>query len=321
MKIFESKQGVGLPSTNPLSEPNENGLIGNNELRCHKMQQDRVFILGAGISGLLSAWALEGLGVPFIILDKGPREVLPRIVPGCVYLHDGCGLPHSALQRASLWTQVIPPAPPTVVPPVSYGDRYHEKIWGATPRIPNSVDRIPIDDAGIACEFSIIFSMNHALVWLYKRYRSKVIIRNLSFSDVESLLREGKVVSTIPIGLFEPSAPRISKETWIVQIPESLRRLDGLPSIVGSTASILYNIDLSVPWYRASSMFGFTAIEFISNPGGTAAVFRKIISGPDPAKIEERYPGLILTGRWGRWQRGFLAHQTYYQMKSYFGRR
>jgi hypothetical protein len=282
------------------------------------VQRDQVFILGAGISGLLAAWALEDLGVSFIIIDKGPREALPRIVPGCVYLHDKCYLPLATLRSATLWTQVIPPSPLAMTPPASYGDLYHKKIWGTAPRVPNSVDRITIGSTGVVGEFSTIFSMNHALVWLYRRYRSKVVIRNLSLNDIEPLLREGRVISTIPIGLFEPGVPRISKETWIVQMPESLRGLDGLPSIVGATASVLYNIDPTVPWYRASSMFGFTAIEFISNPGGTAAMFRKIISGPDPTKIEERYPGLMLAGRWGRWQRGFLAHQTYYQVRSYF---
>lgn len=284
--------------------------------------QPKVAILGAGISGLLAAWALERLNIPFLVFDKGPKEALPRIVPGCVYLHDPCNLPASALRKATMWTQVLPPGPINQIPPETYSQLYHRKIWGTSyDYVQNSVDGLFVDHrTGVVGQFNQIFSMNAALAFLYARFRNKVMIKDLGADDVQLLLNAGmKVISTIPMGVFAPGKPFISKPTWITQMPETKRRPDGLPEFTGATAMTIYNVDWTIPWYRASSMFGFYSVEFIEDPGGIAAKFKKIISGPRPEDIETGYPGLMLTGRWGRWQRGFLSHQTYHDVLRRFG--
>lgn len=253
-----------------------------------------VVILGSGISGLLSAWACERNGRDFVLFDKGPIEALPRMVEGCVYLHDSCGL-EEHIRTQVLTTHVLPVKG---VPTDELSRLYHRKIWGGIPYEPNSLDRL--DWAPIE-----VYSMNDALRYLHDRYCGSLTIASIGRSDVDEWLRDGKrVISTVPLRVLFDDLDLVAKPLWTFQ-----SAVDGG---AGSSAWTVYNVDPEVAWYRMTSMFGNFSVEFIRPPTGSWRVhkFAKIITY-DATELDAYHPDLMLTGRWGRWERGFLSHQTY----------
>lgn len=255
---------------------------------------NEVIILGAGISGMLAAWACDQRDRSFVIIDRGPPEALPMLVRGCVYLHEHCDLERH-LRRQDLRTIVLPYDGPRE------GDHagiYHRKVWGDTiPYETNSIDRY--------VGTSLIYSMNDALRHLHRRYRDYIDYAIVDWSMVRRWLDMGcKVISTIPLGALFPAVPRVSRLMWTWQ--------SEVDEEAGSQAYAVYNIDPDTAWYRMSSMFGNMSIEFIRPPAGDwkVAKFKKIVSA-DMSMVDKTHPHLMLTGRWGRWQRGFLSHMAY----------
>lgn len=251
-----------------------------------------VIILGAGISGMLAAWACEQRGRSFTIVDRGPLEILPRLVRGCVYLHEPCGL-NEVIRSQILHTSVLPyPGAESAW----WSRIYHHKIWGERAYEPNSIDKY-VGEA-------VIWSMNDALAYLYSCYRDYVDIREVDWIQVRAWLDLGrKVISTIPLGALFPSIPRIGQSLWIWQA--------AMPGEQGSFAYTTYNVDPDVAWYRMSTMFGHLSVEFCQEPEGlSAARFKKIVS-VDMRDLDRLHPHLLFTGRWARWQRGFLSHMAY----------
>jgi hypothetical protein len=265
-------------------------------------------IVGAGISGLLAAWACESLGKPFRIVDSGPLSALPRLIQGCVYLHDRCNLPPEHIRSQVLSTVVLPVPPHSSLATLPPHVLYHRKIWGSDrPYTPNSVQRLPVDQPRV----TTIFSVNDALTFLTARYRDRLTIRSVRRDDVLEWVHTAYVISTIPLGILMADAPQAWTPLYIWHT--------ALPSVDGKAplAYTIYNVDPGTPWYRQTTMFGYLSVEFIHPIMPGLAVFKKIVSASDAEAFESAHPRILLTGRWGRWQR-FPLHATYHHVRRRF---
>jgi len=247
----------------------------------------------------------------FIIIDKAPMAQLPSVTAGCVYLHETCGLPDDALRMQRHSTLVLP-----------YGDGgnldriYHMKIWGLhKPFERNSVSPLVEDNDRedvIVPAVRDIWDMNRALDWLRARYEPTLFVGSVDRDAVLNFLTDGdKVISTIPLGVLFPEIRLESAVAYSYQ------------QRVGDSAQsyTVYNVDPSTDWYRMASMFGRLSIEYVEALSlllpepGKVAKFKKVVTYHHVDELARGMDGgtgrLLLVGRWGRWQRGYLSHQAY----------
>jgi hypothetical protein len=293
-----------------------------------------VVVLGSGISGLLAAWACHRSDKQVVIIDRWPAESLPRLVPGCVYLHDQCDLPNFAAPETTLLTSVVP----THLPAHEWGDAYHLKVWGESePRIPNSVDRL-----GPTGSFTTAYDLNAALGWLTDHFRSRnaLVRANVDEGDVIGLIMSGyRVISSIPLGVVFPhlqdELDKTKVPVYVFQAPST--------SKPWAQAVTLYNIDHRVPWYRMSWMFGNFSMEFNADPGpafSNAFKLHKIktfditrltsYQWADAVINFREHQGawgqswslgrMLLVGRWSTWNRSYLSHNAYRDVLSLLNR-
>ncbi len=272
-----------------------------------------IVIVGAGISGLVAAWALEELDIPFRIVDKGPRESLPRLVRGCVYFHDRCNLPESEVRSQEIRTGLLGVPGGNELPAILY----HEKVWGDKPYVHNSVERLPLSGHVI----STAWSMNDALRFLTHRYLPMIEFMELDRQEILDWSTTFKVVSTIPLYLLAPDARCEASPLWIFQGEAGYWRGKEDPDHLddptfGQVGHVIYNVDPETAWYRLSCMFGYISIEYSSKaPGMPLTKNMKIVTSPDADAFEQANPSIMLTGRWGRWARGVLGHETYHAVR------
>jgi len=245
-------------------------------------------------------------GRDFVVIDKAPSSQLPSVTAGCVYLHETCGLPDAALRVQRHTTLVLP-----------YGDGgnldhlYHVKIWGIhKPFERNSVSSLVEGDdreSVVTPTMRDIWDMNRALDWLRARYEFMLMVGNVDRDMVRKCLTDDdKVISTIPLWVLFPDVELKSALAYSHQ------------QLVGDSSQsyTMYNVDPSTYWYRISSTFGRLSIEYTtSTQPEKVAKFRKVVTYPgvdDLARTLDDGTGrLLLVGRWGRWQRGYLSHQSY----------
>lgn len=251
----------------------------------------RIAILGAGISGLLAARALEVIGFnDFKIFD---RDVDAHRMKGVHYLHDGCGL---GLLPVTLYNVVMCNDQLSIP-----ADLYAYKIFGDNPPPTNSMQKLKV--------YESIYDMRDAHAMLFDHYANKIFERSIDRKELENLSKEyDYVISTLPSNkFFEGSFP--VEMVWMKNgLPEAAYKLDKLGLFSHFT---LYNVNRNVDWYRASMVMGVSCTEL--KHGGDFQI-PKIKDG----EFTNDLPNVILAGRYARWERGYLAHQVYYDTMSTF---
>lgn len=242
----------------------------------------RVAILGAGAAGLLSAQALTDLGIEHDMFD---REI-PTVskAKGLHYLHDNCGLP---LRWVTVHNYVLG---------VKEGELPHEQYSRklGTP-LNNSLVDLPAFNTG--------YDFRQAFEILVDRHAHKVEEMFITQEKAFSLLDEyDYIISTIPLPILFPEAKCEKVERRVKKgRPEGIDQLIGLNS-----NQVIYNIDEQVNWYRYSNVLGNEWTEVVE--GGDFTI-PKIVT-TDFQSPDER---IILQGRYGKWDRKFLAHHAYYE--------
>lgn len=244
----------------------------------------RVAILGAGVAGLMSAQALTDLGIDHDLYD---REI-PTIAKakGLHYLHDNCGLP---LRWITVHNYVI-----GVEEGAIPSEQYSRKVGNSKN---NSLVNLPA--------FNIGYDFRQAFNLLVEAHSSKVIEKDVDKSFVDKVLDEGiydYVISTIPLYILFPEADCRKTDRRVKK-----GRPDGLENLVGlNDNQVIYNIDDNDNWYRYSNVLGNEWTEVIEGGDFTIPkIFTTDFESPD-----ER---IILQGRYGKWDRKFLAHDAYYE--------
>lgn len=86
-----------------------------------------------------------------------------------------------------------------------------------------------------------------------------------------------------------------------------------------SRNSIIYNGDGRVPWFRSSFLFGACSMEFGTHPRKRATkgppLDARVVIKPQGNDCDCRQQWRRV-GRYGKWQRGILAHGAYFEVNS-----
>lgn len=240
----------------------------------------KIAILGAGMTGLLAAKALKDKKVKFTIYDKDPTKLNDK---GLHYLHDNCGLP---LKPQTVYNYII--GCEKGKPPYQ---QYSQKL--GTP-LNNSLVSLP--------KSNIIYNFQEAHQILLDMMKNNIV--ELCFKPAMMgyfLEHFDYIISTIPLPIIYPQA-----KCEYVEVQVTKERPNNLPKLFG-TNQVIYNVDLDINWYRYSKVFGVEWTEVKRNGEFT---IKKVIN-TDFTPPDER---VVLLGRWGSWNRKFLAHHAYYKI-------
>jgi hypothetical protein len=171
-------------------------------------------------------------------------------------------------------------------------DTYAKKVYGRS-------------DVTVSWDFFDIgmrpaWSMQRAYDWLWDRYAEKVEHLVLGPSDISRMLPLYDLcISAIP-------APAVCMNRAHSFHHTSIYITEGLPDGELPMNTIVYNGREDDDWYRACNLFGYKFTEFGYKQ-------RHAIRGKKPISTDCNCHGskLLRVGRWGRWERGTLAHDGY----------
>ena len=247
-----------------------------------------VAILGSGMSGLIAAKALVDEGIQtFNIYDRCVSNVSQQ--KGLHYLHGNCNIP---LDPHRLENLVIKPPDMTVEANVQYS----QKVWGNDKVLNNSLVNLPAE--------TTVYNFREAFGILMTQFEHKIRKVNVD-KTVSKLFQQDYdlVISTIPLQVLFPEVTCESETVYVSEgLPDGLELKD---------FSVVYNLDMNVPWYRASKVFGQTYTEFVgANP--TAIPIKKIKTQTE-LDVTQLFmeSNLLLVGRFAEWNRKRLVHEVY----------
>jgi hypothetical protein len=236
-----------------------------------------IAILGCGPAGLLAAHGAVQMGhKPFIFSKK-----VKSMIPGAVYLHEE--IPGMTAGQ-----------PDGQVTFRREGSRegYAAKIYGDA-KAPVSWDTF---DAGTYPAWS----MQALYDRLWDEYGDSVLDTDIDQGTIKYIKAEyplvissipAKVLCHSPYHFFNGAAVWITETAWR-DCPDD---------------TIMYNGDISIPWYRTSRIFGYEATEYGAPVEGAFAGTKPTGTNCDcHAEIER-------VGRFGRWEKGVLVHHAFRQ--------
>jgi hypothetical protein len=244
----------------------------------------KVAIIGAGPCGLLAAYAVESQGCEATLYAPAVRsgflgaQVLHRAIPGLT------GVFSDAIVHIAKWGKE----------PV-----YRQKVYGSVELDgPTSWD----DYQGTLA----VWNMDSVNRLLLDQFGGKIASRFIKPAHIPMILREySAIINTAPAKVF-------------CQYPGLHSFPDVRVTIIGEAADgvapnqIVYNGTTEDDWYRSSRLFGFESTEFgmdeRPNPLGTPV--RKPLWTDCTCHVGTgtRY---YRAGRYGKWQKGVLAHDGY----------
>jgi hypothetical protein len=264
----------------------------------------KVAILGAGMSGLLAAKAcMDNKVEDFTIFDKNPKQAAEGRFAGLHYLHDNCGLP---LRREFVRNMVLG-FTDRLTPSEAYAFKLH------LPDGPNSVDKLQA--------VNVIYNpaKAHELLWEWLGHH--VVEYSVSGATINDLRRKkfDLTLSTVPLVCLYPEARCYDRTAWVMPGRPQYADLavinqeDLALPILAETQDhlVVYNVNPSVKWARYSKVFGREWTEYTTQLEGAKELFKVVTTDfkqPDTDRAKVK-----LIGRWGKWQRGYLMHQAYYE--------
>jgi hypothetical protein len=248
-----------------------------------------VAILGAGMSGMVAAKALDDMSIGFDIYDKLETNVSQQ--KGLHYLHGDVGLGLQPHRVKNFVTRDVKQQMPDYY-------TYSVKVWGAPIVLNNSMRNLPED--------TIVYNFGEAYTMLSKKYDARIIKLEYKPGMLSAFQSDyDLVISTLPLSIMFPEYKCESKTVWVKdQMPENVELND---------FTVMYNIVEGVPWYRCSKIFGQVYTEYVDRQDDCFPV-HKIITCKE---LQNDYIRLImnqrvlLVGRFAEWNRKRLAHQIY----------
>lgn len=261
-------------------------------------------VLGCGPTGLLTAHGLvtgaeeRGIDLKLLIFSAKRKSELY----GCQYLHKpipGLRLPWERVQYKL----------------VGSIDGYRRKVYGDEEDVAVSPELLETSHTA--------YDIRAAYDQLWKLYEPAVtdyFFSQGSWALLDRRLWEdgiGLVFSSLPAPVLcqenqagEASGCTFSsQQVWAMGDAPALGRWAAIPATV-PPRTIVCNGDPMTEWYRASHVFSHGTIEWpeqITPPRGASRVSK-------PLKTSCRCnPHVIRVGRYGRWEKGVLAHTAFEQ--------
>lgn len=254
----------------------------------------KIAIIGAGISGLLAAKALHDLGISnWVIYDRAPEHAGKTL--GLHFLHDNCGLP---LKPSSVHNLVLN-SDPSIEPNILYAQK-----TGVPEH--NSVKNLRA--------YQTVYDMVEAHRLLTRWFGHRIERKEFKdSSDVVVLAHSyDYVISTIPRHFVQRSI-KCNFTIAGVKLNTVPGDVFALVSILPQSNLVVYNVNPDNDWYRFSNVFGQTSLEMKRSLASDPALIeiRKVVTTDATGDVLNKH--VIFQGRWGKWRRGVLAHETYYE--------
>ena len=262
----------------------------------------RVAILGCGPAGMFAAHAVQEAGHEFTMLSKNRKSYMR----GAQYLHR----PIPGLSGSPF--------------PVQYAlkgtvEGYRDKVYGDMGDILVSPETL----VGVSDAWDIREAYDRA--WeLYSDRIVDVELRGAGPTFLEELTREfDMVISTVPNPVLcrNPSEHQfLSQKVWVT---DKLRTLGEFE--FGTDGTMMDNLvvcsgDKNDWWYRQSRIHGWENTEF---PHSRRPAKPWVgADGKPPYTVHEVekpirhtctcFPEIVRMGRYGKWQKGVLSHESFY---------
>lgn len=251
--------------------------------------KNNITILGTGMSGLLAGKAALEEGLTPIFYDKDYARKNMNM-PGLHYMHDNCGMGIDAYVVHN-YVQSKGSDP--------IGEQYCRKVFGALNETAknNSLTDLPDSNA--------FYNMKEMYDLLYAKmlpYFSKEYVEVME-DNVHEL--GDKIISTIPLYYLFPEIECMSSSVYYTNDLKVLEPNDNY---------VVYNTIEDKNWYRTSHINGRNCTEYVKFFSGCKTM-NKIITANIDRDIILKDEGILLLGRYGAWDRKFLAHQAYYNTK------
>lgn len=243
---------------------------------------DEVSIIGCGPAAMMIAHACDQHAVPFRIYGPG----VPSVISGAQYLHRDVGVRYDGLRPESVRYVRV-----------GFEEDYERKIYGRLPegmktswsKFPDQVEAWPLIDI-----------YHH----LWSKFYERISRIEVTLEQVLELGERTLTFSTAPLPALMPDA------TYLTERVAILNGVSTCPPF-----EIHYSGDPDDNWYRMSNLWGHQSTEYPADfameaqlqPDPNLALIKK------PLSTDAFIPNVILSGRYGRWEKGVLVDESYFQ--------
>lgn len=266
------------------------------------MKKKKVAIFGCGPAGLFAAWAAVQAGAEVMIISKKRRSELY----GAQYLH--MPIPETKAERRVIEYRLL-----------GTQENYRKRVYGDGYLGPTSVGNY----IGPQEAWDIRATYNQLYDYFEDRIRSshftgldgmkmRKILTSKAFEEFDFTF------STIPLPAIcmKPMIHKFeSQRIWA--IGDAPARGQFCPVKCDPEKIICNGLDISpgeADWYRISNVFDHTTVEwpawFYPRTTPEASEVRKPISTNCDC-----HPEVRMLGRYGRWQKGVLSHESYIEVE------
>jgi len=251
----------------------------------------QVVVVGGGPAGLLAAHAAAMRGFDPCILVPG---LAPSHISGAQYLHKP--IPNLTDLKYSFTLRYERHGTAAAYAHKIYGGKVapEDTSWSA---FPDSVE---------AWDLRSMYNI------LWKAYEDNMVDRTFVYDrDMNIMRKAAAVVCTAP--LPQVAGRRFAYSTEFVKVCN-----DWLPNEVYYNRIVYYGDD--APWYRASNVNGSQSTEWpssfededLTGPNEKTMVkIRKPVKAIDRTGARASLPGVLLVGRYGKWQKGVLVDHAF----------
>lgn len=252
----------------------------------------KVAIIGAGMTGLLSAKAFMDNGIiPNIYTDSEPSPGY-----GIRYLHDSCGLPIKSVEVETAF--------------VGYGKkflRWEDVSKTAMAQLYSNKTGSSQRNNSVHRSVKTVKAYDWMGAW-YMLQGMRTEKHKVTPEEIGEMSKEFDiVVSTAPLPLIYPEAKDSCKCRDAYVKGESPHPNN--PCWPGKPDNIIvYNVDKEVNWYRYSRILGIEQTELMK-PDSSCKVVKKV---EGKSYFEPKHDNVVLLGRYGAWDSTYMAHQAYY---------
>lgn len=250
-----------------------------------------VYVLGAGPSGLVAAWAAARAGHPIAILSRG---AVKSEIHGCQYLHreiPGIGQ-HDTTVRIETRGEA---------------EDYASKVYG-----PQYQGHVSFSDYA-GSPTVVAYDLREMYDRLWNLFGPEVQAINFNPQTLPywttSLGDDAIVISTIPALALCANEEHLwrSQSVWAIgQTPDSPP-----PFTTQSDNTIIYDGTRDSGWYRLSQVFGRTTIEWPFRDGQKPPISGVVRVEKPLGTNCDCHPGIYRAGRFGEWKKGRLVHHVY----------
>lgn len=260
-----------------------------------------VMVLGAGPAGLLAAEAAAGEGCDVVIVSAPGKDGMAQrsALHGCQYLH------------APIPGVIGGPGVPVDYRLEGTADGYREKVYG-----PDYSGSVSPDQ--YAEEPHLAWDLRAAYGELWRRWWPMVLPRRLDVRTLTTTFEEyspALVLSTVPapaLCIDMDNHGFSSEQIWATGQREDQASFPfRCPEF-----TVVCNGDPDYGWYRKANVFGRTTVEW---PGKRKPAVEGVVLVSKPLKTDcECWLSsghYVRIGRYGKWQKGYLAHEAYLDAK------